>query len=233
MRPASLLVVVPQIEELQSLLEGYRAHRFTADTANIGPVECAHIDSLATLFAVGGHGKTQLAVQTQYLVDHCPGLNTILCAGAAGGLSEAAKFGDVVVGTCTIEHDYRLRFVKRPLPNHPADGAHVESFRRVAGAHRFQFGVHFGPIASGDEDIVDAQRAQQLRNETGALCVAWEGSGAARSAAFNGLRFVELRAITDGADANSAGDFHANLKIAMPNIAELLVHWNRAANGCL
>jgi adenosylhomocysteine nucleosidase len=151
--------------------------------------------------------------------------------GAAGGLSEDANVGDVVVGTCTIEHDYKLRFVKRPLPRHPADQAHLETFRRVVDAHDFPFKVHFGPIASGDEDIVDAERAQQVRNETGALCVAWEGSGAARSAAFNGLRFVELRAITDGANANSSGDFHANVKFAMPHIAELLVHWTQSTNG--
>jgi adenosylhomocysteine nucleosidase len=231
MKAASLLVVVPQIEELQSLLGGYSARGFTTDITSVGRVECTRLDCLRTLLAVGGHGKTQLALQTQYLVDHCPRLNTVLCVGGAGGLSGEAKFGDVVVGTCTIEHDYKLRFVERPLPCHPADEAHVETFRRVVDTHRFQFKVHFGPIASGDEDIVDTERAQEVRDETGALCVAWEGSGAARAAAFNGLRFIELRAITDHADTDSAGDYHANLTYAMHNIAELLVRWTESTNG--
>jgi len=32
------------------------------------------------------------------------------------------------------------------------------------------------------------------------VCVAWEGSGAARAALFNGIGSVEIRAVTDAAD---------------------------------
>jgi nucleoside phosphorylase len=54
---------------------------------------------------------------------------------------------------------------------------------------------------------------------TGALCIVWEGSGAARVAAFNQLRFVELRSITDGVDADAVTSFRDNLQWAMPNIS--------------
>ena len=66
-------------------------------------------------------------------------------------------------------------------------------------------------------------RARQVREDTGALCVAWEGAGAARAAAFAGIGFAEVRAITDAADGRAATDFRANLDLAMPNIATLLV----------
>jgi hypothetical protein len=36
------------------------------------------------LIAVGGHGKAQLAVQTQYLIDHCPTVQMVMCVGIAG-----------------------------------------------------------------------------------------------------------------------------------------------------
>jgi adenosylhomocysteine nucleosidase len=86
--------------------------------------------------------------------------------------------------------------------------------------------VLFGAIASGDEDIIDPTRALELRGATGALCVAWEGAGAARAASFSGLPFLEVRAITDGADHTAAADFEANLERSMPNLAQILVTWS-------
>ena len=88
--------------------------------------------------------------------------------------------------------------------------------------------VIFGTIASGDEDVIDPIRARELQAETGAACVAWEGAGAARAARFNGLRFLELRAITDAADHAAASDFEANLARSMPNLGHLLLCWSLA-----
>jgi hypothetical protein len=39
------------------------------------------------------------------------------------------------------------------------------------------FHVVFDVIASGDEDVVVSERAQAIRDQTGAACVAWEGTG--------------------------------------------------------
>jgi nucleoside phosphorylase len=76
-----------------------------------------------------------------------------------------------------------------------------------------------------DEDIVDGARAAEQAAATGALCVAWEGSGAARAAAFNGLDFLEIRCITDGADAGAALSFREHCRRVMPNVAELSAAW--------
>jgi len=70
--------------------------------------------------------------------------------------------------------------------------------------------------------LVEGDRAAQIRAETAALCVAWEGAGAARAAGLNCLSFVEIRAITDGADGAAAVDFRSNLERAMPNLARVL-----------
>jgi nucleoside phosphorylase len=43
------------------------------------------------LLAPGGHGKTQLAVQAQYLIDRFPSARLVVCAGAA----RAAVFNDL------------------------------------------------------------------------------------------------------------------------------------------
>src|SRR5271169_3871332 len=143
---------------------------------------------------------------------------------AAGSLVPQLSVGDVVVGTETVEHDYRLLFATRPLPRFPGHPPSIEALRRSAKATR-NFRVAFDVIASGDEDVVTASRAQAIRDQTRAACVAWEGSGAARAALFNGIGSLEIRAVTDAADKEAPQKFDQNLPIAMANLANLLRSW--------
>ena len=126
--------------------------------------------------ATGGHGKTQFAVQAQYLIGQFRSVELVICGGAAGSLAPELSVGDVVVGTETVEHDYRQLFATRPLPRFPGHGPSIDALHR--SAHRVSgFHVAFDVIASGDEDVVTSERAQAIRDQTGAACVAWEGSG--------------------------------------------------------
>jgi len=73
--------------------------------------------------------------------------------------------------------------------------------------------------------VVTSERAHAIRDQTGAACVAWEGSGAARAALFNGIGSLEIRAVTDAADKETPQRFDATLPIAMANLANLLRLW--------
>ena len=165
-------------------------------------------------------------MQTQHLLDKGGEWDLVVCAGAAGGLIDDLSVGDVVVATATVEHDYDNRFSARPLPQFQGAPAAIAGLRR-ASTPSHSFKVHFGPIASGDEDIVDPNRRRALQQATGALAVAWEGAGGARACAFNGVPFVEVRGVTDAADRNAPSDFEANLGLAMGNVAALIVNWMR------
>jgi adenosylhomocysteine nucleosidase len=83
--------------------------------------------------------------------------------------------------------------------------------------------VHYGIIASGDEDIVALERAQALHAQTQALAVAWEGAGVARACRFSGISSLEIRAITDTADHEAPAAFETNLRLAMENLGQFLV----------
>jgi adenosylhomocysteine nucleosidase len=192
---AAILAAAPQVDEAQPLVNAFRHRGHRSRALQVGAMECSAIPSLDLVVAIGGHGKTQFAIQTQYLIDRSPEVRVFLCVGAAGSLTDSLKLGDSVVGTHSVEHDYKLRFVSRLSPCHDADATLLQEFRETVRTHTFPFRVHFGAIASGDEDIVDPVRAQELRAATDALCVAWEGSGGARAACFNGLRFLEVRCI--------------------------------------
>ncbi len=85
--------------------------------------------------------------------------------------------------------------------------------------------MHFGAVASGDEDITGAERSSALYASTGALVVAWEGAGGARACEFSQVPFVEVRAVTDTADQDAPSDYDANLEVAMSNLAAFLTSW--------
>jgi len=225
MNVAETLVVVPQAKELAPLLGAFVAAGYEPRKVTLGRLECHLFEELRLLFAVGGHGKTQLAVRTQHLIEQGADFQVVICAGAAGRLGSDLGLGDAVVGMSTIEHDYKLRFVCGPLPSYQADAHLLAEFRFAASQIGEEIRVVFGAIASGDEDIIDPARARELREATGALCVTWEGADAARAASFSGLQFLEVRAITDGADHTAAADFQANLERSMPKLAQLLLKW--------
>ena len=230
---AAVLVVAPQIEEAEGLLTGFAARGVAAHVAALGALTAWRVPQLDMVVAVGGNGKAQFGVQAQYLIDRCPGAGLLVCAGAAGRLADGVGVGDVVIGTVVVEHDYRERFIEEPLPRHDCDDDVVSQFTRAARAAERPFGVHIGPIASGDEDIVHAERAAEVRAATEALCVAWEGSGGARAARFNGIGFIEIRVITDTADEHAAAAFHANVRTVMLHVADVILAWHAATHAAV
>ena len=148
----------------------------------------------------------------------------IVCAGAAGALADEVPVGDIVVATTMVEHDYNNKFNKRALPTFDSAEDAIAELRFVSRSTK-AFSVHFGPIASGDEDVVETERKRALHESTGALAVAWEGAGGARACAFNRIPFVEIRGVTDTADHNAASDFEENLEVAMRNLTTLITCW--------
>jgi adenosylhomocysteine nucleosidase len=84
------------------------------------------------------------------------------------------------------------------------------------------FGILFASIASGDEDIIEAARRAELRTETEAAAVAWEGAGGARACRFHDVPYVEIRGISDSASESAPDEFRANLDLSMRNVAALV-----------
>jgi len=231
-RRGPALVVAPLKDEAEAVCHRLAERGFLSKPAKVGALTCSVIPPLDMIIGVGGVGKAQFALQAQHLLDRCRDAvlhpTLLVCVGGAGQLSPDVSVGDVVVGTRTIEHDYHERFNPRPAPSYQSDPAALTALEHAVANRELDFRVHFGPIASGDEDIVDTIRRAQLYAETEALCVAWEGSGAARAARFNGVGFVEIRVVTDAADEAAAASFHANLDRVMPHIADLLAAWRSA-----
>jgi adenosylhomocysteine nucleosidase len=222
-----ILVMTPLAKEVNWLLHSCAEQGIRSETLVLGKLPVTHFPALGIIVAQGGLGKVQFAVQTQHLIETCPGLHAVICAGAAGALVDALTVGDVVVATETVEHDMRNKFGPPLLPRFRSEAGLVETFKNLPiGSQAFQ--VHFGPIASGDEDVIDAARRQAIHQVTGALVVAWEGAGGARACQFSGLPFVEIRGVTDSANSTAAADFARNLHRALGNVATVITGWAKA-----
>lgn len=214
------LIITPLSEERAFLARSLRAQGFAEDRQQLGKLTVHSFPGLALTIALGGHGKAQCALQTQHLLDCSEHIDLVICAGAAGALASGVKVGDIVIGEATIEHDYLLKFVQRPAPQFAGSQEMLAMLRSgqwsVQPAH-----IHYGLIASGDEDIVTAERARALHRQTGALAVAWEGAGVARACRFSHIPYLEIRGITDTADQDAPAVFETNLGIAMDNLGKM------------
>ena len=219
----NILIVTPLQEEYNDLYESLSVLGLDSHQDKIGKLKVHHFPALNVTLARGGHGKTQFGIQTQYLLDHAQ-FDLVICAGAAGALALEVNVGDLIVATSTLEHDYNLKFAKRPNPQFAGD---VKSIAQIQALKLIDadFQVHYGIMASGDEDVIEVERGRELRELHNALAVAWEGVGGARACAFNEVPYLELRGATDTADHNAPVVFDVNLKIVMRNIASLLCRW--------
>jgi adenosylhomocysteine nucleosidase len=223
--PQSILIVLPLPEEYNALHDSLSVLGLSSESDKIGKLEARRFPEIHSSLARGGHGKTQFGVQTQYLLDQAQ-FDLVICAGAAGALDPEVGIGDLIVATSTLEHDFNLKFVSRPNPQFAGDAESIARIRALK-LDGMDFKIHFGTMASGDEDVVDVARGAGLHASTGALGVAWEGAGGARAAKFSGVPYLELRGATDTADHEAPVVFDENLKIVMKNIASLLVCWLR------
>lgn len=216
-------VVIPTKPEFNSFVATFRDRGLEAEHTTVGKLPVVRFAAFGVTVSLGGLGKVRFAVHTQHLLDAFSNVGVVICAGAAGSLSDEVSIGDVVVATETVEHD--IRNSGTPLiPRFVAAESALAGLKSVASSFT-EFTVHFGVVASGDEDVVDAERRALLRNSTGGLAVAWEGAGGARACEFSGVPFVEIRGIADHANVNAASESRAYMAQAVANTGTVVMAW--------
>ena len=221
-----ILVIIPTRKEFGFFLKGCADKQIRTKESRLGRLPIVELPDLGITLSQGGLGKVQFAVHTQHLLDSCTDWDLVICAGAAGSIMDDVSIGDVVVSTETVEHDIINKAGTPIIPRFNSAEPKIAEFRSVSSVIN-GFKVHFGPIASGDEDIMDNERRSALHELTGGLAVAWEGAGGARACRFNDTPFMEIRGITDNACSNAVSDYWANLERVMGNVANLIMIWTR------
>lgn len=161
------------------------------------------------ILAATGIGKVNIAsaaarLHLQY------GAEVLMTVGTAGKLS--AIEGDCFYLARSVQHDYGARrpdaFIHYPPGAWPMGPAHVEPYEALADPGT---GLPQACITSGDAFIEDGAYAAHLVAALDADVVDMETAAVAQYAANVGLRWAGIKATTDDANHESAGDFHTNL----------------------
>lgn len=152
------------------------------------------------------------------------GADLLMTLGTAGKLSAIA--GDCFYLARAIQHDYGARradsFVHYAPGAWPMGPAHVEPFMAMDDAGS---GLPAACITSGDAFIEDGAYGRHLIAALGADLVDMETAAVAQYAAQVGLPWAGIKATTDDANHESAGDFHANLRAASRRAAQATEHF--------
>ena len=169
-----------------------------------------------------GIGKVNAARCTQILIDRFSP-DYIVNTGIAGGVGTGLCVADVVIGTELVQHDFDISVFghargylatgvdhDKPTVFH-SDAALVEAARAAACSVIEPGRVKTGRIASGDQFISELSVKHDIAAYFGAAAAEMEGCAIAQTAAYSGVPFVVIRAISDLAD-DSAPDSSIDLE---------------------
>jgi len=172
------------------------------------------------IVASTGIGKVNIATAAA-LLHAVHGAEVLMIVGTAGKLSDLE--GDCFYLARAIQHDYGARkaeaFVHYPPGAWPMGPASVEPYHALPDPGT---GLPAACITSGDAFIEDAAYARHLVAALDADIVDMETAAVAQYAAAAGLLWSGIKAATDDANHDSAGDFHANLLAASRRAAEAM-----------
>ena len=226
-----LIAAIPQ--ELAHLREILAHDRVT----EIGGFRFDHgrLDERDVVVAEAGIGKVNTAVVSSLLASRF-GSDTLVFSGVAGGLDPDLKIGDLVIASRAVQHDAgvieneRLQpyqaghvpfFNPTPRLGYDADpallarvragleGLELPPLSRAAGGAGRPPKLVYGTILAGDQFIHCETTRERLHREFDAQAVAMEGAAMAQVAERMGVRWLEIRALSDLAGKESRFDFAA------------------------
>lgn len=152
----------------------------------------------------------------------------IINSGVGGALSAELECTDTVVADKLVQYDMDTSPLGDPkglisginVVYFEADGRAVELLVREAS--RLGIKAHVGSIATGDRFVATSEaREEILKSFPDSVCCEMEGGAIAHASFVGKTPFAVVRAISDGANSDSALDFPAFLKIAAKNSTSL------------
>lgn len=174
-------------------------------------VRRVEIGRVPVAIACAGIGKVAAATAATLLAMHFDA-TLLMVVGTAGALADDVG-GAPHWLSGAIQHDYGAarpdRFAHYDAGAWPIGPESVTAFKALPQPEGLGFAETV--IASGDCFVECAGRAATIRDAMGARLVDMETAAVAQAASILGLPWCAIKASTDEANADSAGDFHANL----------------------
>ncbi len=230
--PIGLICAIPQeLLELRAALEHDQRLKIGAFGFDLG-----RLDEHVVVLAEAGIGKVNTAAVATLLAARFHA-RILVFSGVAGGLDPKLAIGDVVVASQALQHDCGVIENERLHPYQAGHvpffnptrefgyAVDAELLTRVqgrlagltlpplsaaaAGGHGRTPRLVYGTILAGDQFIHCEATRERLHQEFQAQAVAMEGGALAQVAERLGLPWLEIRALSDLAGAQSRFDFAA------------------------
>jgi len=166
-----------------------------------------------------GVGKVFAAMCCEaMIIRYAPSL--IVNTGVAGALDKNLRRADIVVAEKLCQHDMdtsALGDAKGLISGinkvyFESDGGAIDAL--MLSGYELGITVKRGVVATGDKFVTSDEDRERIVSQFGASACEMEGGAIAHTAFVNNTPFVVIRAISDGADDDSAMDFPAFLAVA-------------------
>lgn len=215
-------IIVATASELEALNQvlGTKAEKpMEYVTGKIGDTEVVGVQ--------GGIGKVNAALCAQKMIDiYHP--QAIINVGVAGALDHSLRVGDIVISKDAVQHDFDTTvFGDAPgqisgfdVVAFPADQEMIRKAEEAAA--KLNYHAIVGRVASGDQFIESKEKKEYIVSQFGASCTEMEGAAMAQTAYVNGIPFVILRAISDGADEGAIMSYTEFVVLAAEKSTALL-----------
>ncbi len=215
MKKKSFGFVIPLREEAIPLLKKLRI--FSEEKIRGRTMITGEINGIKISLIISGCGKIKAASATQLLIDRSLA-DLYINFGTAGAISKDLQVGDIVIATEIIEHDVREKF-----PEIVSPPVHLVSKEIIEKLRVKDLNFKFGPIASGDEDIVTTWRRDILFKKHNCLTVDWESAGFALTCQLNNVQFLVFRTVSDLAYEHTTLEYKRNKKWVIENLVKVIL----------
>ena len=171
------------------------------------------INGVDIVILFSGVCKVNAAIATQILIDTF-GVNMIINAGTAGGMTKELDILDIVISTEVAYHDVAPDILTEFHPwmesvYFQADPQLLKLSKQAVSKVNVAGKVYWGRMVTGEAFIADEGR-QAINEQFSPLSVDMETASIAHVCYVNNVPFIAIRSITDTATHSGVGHFEEN-----------------------
>lgn len=186
------------------------------------------INNTKCILAKSGVGKVNSARTTQLLIDKYD-IDGIINVGSAGALNENLNYGDIVISTSCVQHDFDITCFNHPKGYITDIGVEIKASSELIellenAIIKIDKSINIvkGIIATGDQFYNSPQIKRTLRETFNAECDDMEGAAIAQVCTLCNKPFVIVRSISDKPKSEEKVDFYEYLEMASKRCAKML-----------
>lgn len=209
--------------EILNIMENVYSEKYFEKEFMIGT-----INNTKCILIKSGVGKVNAARTTQILIDKF-NVDAVINVGSAGALNEALDYGDLIISTSCVQHDFDITCFDHPKGyitdigvEIKADEELIETLKNASEKIDKSVKVVKGIIATGDQFNCTPDIKYTLRQTFNAECEEMEGAAVAQVCMLCNVPFVIVRSISDKLNSAEEIEFYEYLTMASKRCAKII-----------